>query len=163
MTAAKQFHYELEHYFPDVERPSFFDFFLHHEAWSASDLLPGEIRVLEPGQGHPLGAGAVRSVTTGSMVITEDVVGFRDGEYFHYEARDGAMPVANFGGELTLQVLPGGLLARYRGGFDQQYPGTGRILRQVFRLVQGATFRRLGRAYAQQARAGRQPHLVAAG
>ena len=84
MTAAKQFHYELEHYFPDVERPSFFDFFLHHEAWSASDLLPGEIRVLEPGQGHPLGAGAVRSVTTGSMVITEDVVGFRDGEYFHY-------------------------------------------------------------------------------
>lgn len=149
MTATKHFEYELEHHYPGADRQRFWDMFVDHEAWSRSDLLPGQMAVIEPGDGHPLGTGAVRSVTTGRMVITEDIVEARAPELFRYEARDGSMPVLDFGGELRLEQQPDGVLARYRGGFNPKYPGTGRPLRFVLRLAQRTALRRLGRAYAE--------------
>lgn len=140
-------HYEIEHFYPGFDRQKFWDLFVDHEGWSRSDILPSEISIVKPGEGHPQGKGAVRKVVSGSMVILEDITGFQPPVYFSYASRNGAMPVNEFGGELFLEARPDGLLARYGGGFNPRYFGTGWLFRRIFRAVQKSAFRGLGKAY----------------
>lgn len=51
----RKFHYELEHFYPGVERAKFWDLFVDHEAWSESEFLLGKITIVKPGEGHPQG------------------------------------------------------------------------------------------------------------
>lgn len=146
--SAKKIQYEIEHFYPGFNRQKFWDLFVDHEGWSASDLLPGEISIVEPGEGHIQGAGAVRCVVSGPMTIIEDIVGFEPPAYFSYASRNGSMPVNDFGGELFLEQREDGVLARYRGGFNPKDPGTGDRFRQVFRSAQESAFLGLGQAYA---------------
>ncbi len=139
--------YEIEHFYPGFDRQKFWDLFVDNEGWSRSDILPGQISIIKPGRGHPQGAGGVRAVSSGSMNIIEDVVGFQPPEYFSYASRNGSMPVNEFGGTLFLEQRDDGLLARYRGGFNPKYFGTGWLFRRIFRAAQKSAFRGLGRAY----------------
>ena len=147
LETSKKIHYELEHLYPEVDRQKFWDLFVDHDAWSRSEVLPGTITIVKPGDGHPQGAGAIRSVGAGRMSITEDVVGFRPPEYFEYATRNRSLPVDNFGGELHLEDGNDGLLVRYRGSFNPKYPGTGRLLRYIFRSRQRSVLRGLAEAY----------------
>lgn len=147
MTGSKQVTYEIDHFYPGFDRQRFWDLFVDHDGWTASDILPGSISILESGDGHPQGLGAVRSVVSGPMTITEDIVGFHEPESFAYASRNGSMPVNDFGGELRLEDHDGGVLARYTGGFNPKYPATGWLFKRLFRLAQGSAFRGLGRAY----------------
>lgn len=153
----KQRHYDLEYTYPNVDRQRYWDLFVDHEAWSESDLLPGTITITEPGDGHPQGLGAVRTVQAGSMTITEDIVGFRAPEYFAYATRNGSLPVDDFGGEMTLIQQPDGLLVKYRGDFTPKIPGTGPILAAFLRSRQRSVLRALGKAYDAVEPAGRTP------
>lgn len=146
--------YEIDHFYPSFDRQKFWDLFVDNEGWTESEILPGEISIIEPGEGHPQGRGAVRSVQSGRMTIVEDVVGFSAPEYFSYASRNGAMPVNDFGGELLIEERDGGVLAHYKGGFNSKYRGTGWIFKRVFRAAQRSAFRGLGRAY--EARYGTQ-------
>lgn len=147
MSQSKKVTYEVEHVYPDVERQKFWDLFVDHEAWSASDILPGEITIVEPGDGHPQGVGAVRSVVAGPLKITEDITGFRPPEYFQYATRNGSLPVNDFGGELFLEERADGMVARYQGGFNPKYPGTGGLFKLFFRSSMKSSLRRIGKAY----------------
>ncbi len=147
MPDTKTTRYDIEHFYPGFNRQKFWELFVDHEGWSKSDMLPGQISIVEPGEGHPQGRGAVRSVKSGRMTITEDVVGFRAPEYFSYASRDGGMPVNHFRGELHLAERDGGVLALYSGGFVPKYPGTGWIFKRIFRAAQRSAFRGLGREY----------------
>ena len=146
-------HYEVVHFYPGFDRQEFWDLFVDYESWSQSDMLPGEISVIEPGNGHPMGKGAVRSVVSGSMTITEDITGFQPPVYFAYASRNGAMPVNDFVGELFLEQRADGLVATYKAGFNPRYFGTGWLFRIMFRRAHRSFFRGLGRAY--EARYGR--------
>lgn len=150
MPGTKKAQYEIEHFYPGFDRQQFWDLFVDNDGWTKSDILPGEISIVEPGEGHPQGRGAVRSVQSGRLTITEDIVGFRAPECFSYASRNGSMPVNDFGGELRLDEREGGVLARYKGGFNPKYPGTGWILKRVLRAAQRSAFRGLGRAYADR-------------
>lgn len=121
--------------------------FVDHDAWSRSDLLPGTIMILKPGEGHPQGEGAVRSIATGPTTIVEDVVGFRRPEYFSYATRDGSLPVMDLRGELFFEERPGALRVRYQGSFRPKYPWTGWLFKRVFRAAQRSVLASLGRAY----------------
>ena len=145
---AKKVQYEVEHVYVDVDQQKFWDLFVDHEAWSESDLLPGVITIIEPGEGHPQGVGAVRSVVAGRLKVTEDILAFEPPGYFRYSARDGSFPVDDFGGELFLDERADGLVARYRGGFNPKYPGTGRLFRFLFRSSMKMSLSKLGKAYA---------------
>ncbi|GAA0411150.1 hypothetical protein GCM10009133_19500 [Cocleimonas flava] len=147
MDNTKKVYYEIEYFYPDVDQQKFWDMFFDYEAWSKSDILPGEISIIKPGKDDPLGVGAVRSVISGSLNITEDIVGFRPPEYFSYATRNGSMPVNDFGGELFLEVYKGGLLSKYKGGFNPKYFGTGWLMKYVFRRAQKSAFIGLGKAY----------------
>lgn len=107
MKNTKQFQYSLEYFYPKADRQKFWDMFVDHEAWSESKDLPGVIRIDKPGKNHPQGLGATRSVITGPMTITEDIVAFQPPEYFRYETRNGSMPVNDFGGELRFVAQQG--------------------------------------------------------
>lgn len=147
MKTTKKIQYEFEYFFPSVDRQKLWDLFVDHEAWSKSDLLPGEITILKPGKDHPQGEGATRSVAAGSMNITEDIVGFRSPEYFSYATHNGALPVNDFAGEMFFEQQGGGLLAKYKGGFNPKYFGTGWLFKIFLRSAQMSAFRKLGKAY----------------
>ena len=146
----RKIHYGIEHFYPGFDRQKFWDLFVDYEGWSKSDILPSEISIVTPGEGHPMGKGAVRKVVSGSMTIIEDIVGFQPPEYFSYASRNGAMPVNDFAGELFLEQRSDGLLARYKGGFNPKRFGTGWLLRIVFRRAQTSAFRGLGKAYEER-------------
>lgn len=147
MQNTKKIHYELEHFYPNVDRQKFWDLFVDHETWSKSEFLPGEIKIIKPGKDHPQGAGAVRSVVTESMNIIEDIVGFHPPEYFSYVTHNGSMPVNDFGGELFFEEQKDGLLVRYKGSFNPKYFGTGWIFKYFLRSAQKSVFQKLGKAY----------------
>ena len=90
----------VEQFYPGFDRRKFWEFFVDYEGWSKSDILAGEISIITPGEGHPMGKGAVRSVVSGSMTISEDVIAFQQPVYFAYASRNGVMPVNDFVGEL---------------------------------------------------------------
>lgn len=139
--------YTIEHAYPGFEQQRFWDLFVDHEAWSAAADLPGAITIVEPGEGHPQGLGAVRSVVSGPMTILEDVVAFDAPRLFRYAARNGGMPVDDFVGELRLEQREDGLVARYEGTFTPKTEGSGEQLRDVFRSAQAAAFVSLGDVY----------------
>ncbi len=145
--STKQIQYEIEHFYPGFDRQKFWDLFIDHEGWSNSDLLPGQISIVKPGEGHPQGAGAVRSVASGPMTIIEDIVGFKPPAYFSYASRNGSMPVNDFRGEFVLEQRSDGVLARYKGGFNPKEPGTGEQFRHVFCSAQESALLGLGQAY----------------
>lgn len=147
MKKTRKIHYELEHFYPDVDRKKFWDMFVDPEAWSKSDLLQGEITIIKPGEEHPQGLGAVRILTTGSMKIKEEIVGFRPPEYFSYATYNGSLPVNDFGGELYFEEQKDGLYAKYKGSFNPKYWGTGWLFKYLFRSAQKSAFRSLGKAY----------------
>lgn len=147
MSVSDTMHYELERFYPGFDRQEFWELFVDHEGWSASEYLPGKIIIEQPGEGHPQGVGAVRAVVTGPATIREDIVGFRAPEYFAYATRDGSMPVNGFGGELTLEQQEDGLLVQYKGHFTPKYPGTGWLFRILLRWAQGASMSQLAKAY----------------
>ena len=118
MPDTKTTRYEIERFYPGSDRQKFWDLFVDNEGWTESDILPGEISKLEPGEGHPQGRGAVRSVRSGRITITEDVVGFRAPE-FSYASRNGSLPVNDFGGELLLEDRGSSLATR-----GDSIPGT---------------------------------------
>lgn len=70
-------HFEFVQVYPGFDRQKFWNLFADYEGWSGSDILAGEISIVEPGQDHSMGNGAVRSVLSGSMTITEDITGFQ--------------------------------------------------------------------------------------
>ena len=147
MESTKKIHYEFEYFFPDVDRKKLWDLFVDHEAWSKSDVLPGEITILKPGYGHPQGEGATRSVSAGSMTIKEDIVGFRSPEYFSYATHNGGLPVNDFVGEMFFEEKKDGLLAKYKGRFNPKYFGTGWLFKIFLRSAQRSACRDLGKAY----------------
>ncbi len=147
MQKSTKYHYEIEHFFPDVDRQKFFDMFIDPDAWSASEFLPGKIIIDKPGKDFPQGLGAVRIVDTGSMKIKEDIVGFKSPEYFSYASRNGSLPVNEFGGELRLEDHNGGTLAKYKGSYNSRYFGTGWFLKPLLRSGQQKAFVGLGKAY----------------
>lgn len=143
----RKFHYGIDHFYPGFDRQKFWDLFVDYEAWSKSDILPSEISIVEPGEEHPMGKGAVRKVVSGSMIILEDIVGFQAPEYLSYASRNWDMPVNDFQGELFLEQEQDGLRARYKGSFNPKHFGTGWLFRIIFRRAQSAAFRGLGQAY----------------
>ncbi len=147
MANTKPIQYEFECFFPNVDRQKLWDLFVDHEAWSKSDLLPGEITVLKPGKDHPQGEGATRSVSAGSMNIKEDIVGFRSPEYFSYATHNGSLPVDNFVGEMHFEEQQGGLRAQYKGRFNPKYFGTGWIFKIFLRSAQKSACQNLAKAY----------------
>ena len=146
MSTNKKIKYNLEYFLPNIDRQKFFDLFVNHQAWTESEFLPN-ITILKPGKTHPQGEGALRLVESGRMKIKEDITGFKSPEYFTYATRNGSMPVNDFGGELVLEERKGGVLAKYEGGFNPKYFGTGRILRIIFRRAQIGAFKSLEKAY----------------
>lgn len=152
MGEARKVHYAIEHFYPGFDRKKFWDVFFDVEAWSKSDVLPGEISIIKPGKDHPQGTGAVRCVTSGSMTIIEDIVEFRPPEYFRYATRNGSLPVNDFGGELILEDHDDGLLAKYQGGFNPKYSATGWLFKYIFRRAQKSAFKGLGEAYTARYR-----------
>jgi len=157
--ATRKFHYGIDHFYPGLDRQKFWDLFVDYEAWSKSDILPSEISIVEPGEGHPMGKGAVRKVVFGSMIIIEDIVGFQPPGYFSYASRNGDMPVDEFLGELFLEQEQDGLRVRYKGSFNPKHFGMGWLFRIIFRRAQSAAFRGLGQAY--EARYGRTATIIA--
>ncbi len=147
METTKKVYYEFECFFPSFDRQKLWDFFVDHEAWSKSDLLPGEITILKPGKHHPQGEGATRSVVSGSMIIKEDIVGFRSPEYFSYATKNGVLPVNDFGGEMFFEQKKDGVLAKYKGGFNPKYFSTGWFFKIFLRSAQRSACRDLGKAY----------------
>ena len=143
-------HYEITHFYPGADLRKFWDLFVDYDAWSASDILPSEISIVTPGEGHPMGKGAVRKVVSGSMTIIEDIVAFQTPVYFSYASRNGDMPVNDFVGELFLEHRKDGLLARYKGAFKPRHFGTGWLFRILFRRGQGAALHGLGQVYAER-------------
>ena len=152
MDSTKKYQYEFDHSFPGYDRQKFWEVFVDNEAWSESEIMPGEIIIDIPGEGHPQGVGAVRTMVAGSTRIQEDIVGFRPPEYFHYETRDGSLPVNDFGGEFFLEERNDKLFVKYRDGFNAKYPFTGRLIRFLMRMRQRSVLLNLGEAY--QARYG---------
>lgn len=120
--------------------------FVDHEAWTESEFLP-EVQIINPGKNHPLGLGATRLVVSGGMEIKEDVVGFRPPEYFAYATHNGSLPVNDFGGELFFEEREGGLYAKYTGGFNPKYPGTGWFFKRFLNSAQKRVFVDLEKAY----------------
>lgn len=145
-------HYELEHFYPKFDRQKFWDLFVDYEGWSKSKYLPGKITILKAGKGHPLGVGATRLVDTGLIKMKEDILGFRESEYFQYTAHDGSLPVDNFGGELFFEDFKDGLLIKYKGRFNSKYFGTGWLLRKLLSKGQKQAFKSLGKAYKEKYR-----------
>ena len=143
----KKYKYKIEHFYPGFDQKKFFNMFVDHEAWTKSDLLPGDITILKPGKVHSQGLGAVRQVISGNMTIIEDIVGFESPNLFQYSSRNGSMPVNDFGGMLVLVPKDDGVLAKYEGGFNTRYFGTGRLFRFLFRRGQKTAFANLEKAY----------------
>lgn len=147
MTDTKKYHYEVVTFYPNFDRQKYWDMFVDYEGWTQSDILSGEISILEPGEGHPMGKGAVRSVVSGSMTITEDITAFQPPAYFAYASRNGVMPVNDFVGELFLEQRADGVVVTYKAGFNPRYFGTGWLFRIVFRRAHVSFFSALGKAY----------------
>ncbi|MDV7141486.1 hypothetical protein R3X27_02205 [Tropicimonas sp. TH_r6] len=141
---------EIEHFYLGFDRKKFWDMYVDYEACSRFDILPSEISIVKPGDGHPMGKGAVRKVVSGAMIIIEVIVGFRPPEYFSYASRNDAMPVNDLAGELFLEERPEGLLARYKSAFNAGYFGTGWFFRILFRRGQAAALQGLGQADAER-------------
>lgn len=139
--------YVVEQFYPGFDRQKFWELFVDYEGWSKSDILAGEISIVTPGEGHPMGKGAVRKVVSGSMTITEDVVAFQEPVYFAYASRNGVMPVNDFVGELFLEQRPDGLATTYKASFNPRYFATGWLFRIVFRRAHVSFFQALGKAY----------------
>lgn len=98
MNDTRKIHYEIEHFYPDIDRQKFWDMFVDYENRSKSDILPSKISIIKSGEGYPQGKGAVRSVVSEPMNIIEHMVGFQPPEYFSYTSRNGSLPVLDFGG-----------------------------------------------------------------
>lgn len=141
-------HYRVERFYPGVDRQKFWDMFVDYEGWTNSDILAGKISILSPGEGHPMGRGAVRTVLSGSLSITEDIIAFQPPAHFVYASRNGAMPVNDFLGELFLVSRPDGLALTYLASFNPKVRGTGWLFRLLFRRAHVSVFRALGEAYA---------------
>ncbi|WP_460274737.1 SRPBCC family protein [Celeribacter sp. ULVN23_4] len=142
-----KYHYNVVTVYPGFERQKYWDMFVDYEGWTQSDILAGEISILEPGEGHPMGKGAVRSVVSGSMTITEDITAYQSPSYFAYASRNGVMPVNDFVGELFLEQRAGDLVVTYKAGFNPRYFGSGWLFRIVFRRAHVSFFEALGKAY----------------
>lgn len=147
MKKTKKIQYSLEHFYPDFDRQKFFDLFVDPKAWSESDILQGTITINKPGKDYPQGLGAIRTLQTGSMSIKEDIVGFESPKYFSYATYNGSLPVNDFGGELFFEEKDGGVLIKYKGGFNPKYFGTGWIFKYFFSSAQKGVFKKLGQAY----------------
>jgi hypothetical protein len=118
-----------------------------HKAWSESEFLSGEITIDKPGKGHPQGVWAVRTLSTWSISITEDIVGFNAPNYFSYESRDGSLPVNNLWWELFFEKQNWGVLVSYLWGFNPKYFGTGWLFKQLISSGQKWVLKDLKKAY----------------
>ena len=143
----KKMNYELERFYPGFDRKNLWDLFVDPVAWTNSEFLGGEITILKPGKGHPQGLGAVRSLKSGRMTIVEDIVGFKPYEYFSYATHDGSLPVNDFGGQMFLKSENGGVLLRYKGGFNPKYFGTGWFFKRFLSSGQKSVLEGLEKAY----------------
>ncbi len=127
--------FEISHFYPNVDPQLFWDFLVDHQWQSKSSIMPGEVTIDKPGDGHPQGLGAVRRITIGNIDLTEDVVGFEPPRYIGYQVHEGGsgMPVRGYRGEMFLEAQVDGLVFRYRGTFETRLWGTGWLFKRLFR------------------------------
>lgn len=133
MAVSKQYSFEIEHFYDAIDTQKFWDFFVDHDWYSKSDIMPGEVIIDKSGEGHPQGLGAVRTLKIGDMQLTEDIVGFQSPNYFSYAVHEGGMPVNHYQGEFFFEPKDGGMLWKYRGHFDRKFFGTGLFFRYFLR------------------------------
>ena len=147
MEKTRKFHFELEQFYPGLYREKSFDLFADYKAWSKSEFLRGETTIVKPGEGYPQGLGAVRSLAIGRMTIVEDIAGFIPHEYFSYSTYNGSMPVNDFSGGLFFEDKEDGLFVKYKGSFNPEYFGTGRLFSSFLRRAQKSAYESLGKVY----------------
>ncbi|MBM7036882.1 hypothetical protein [Vibrio ulleungensis] len=135
VTQSKTYSFEINHLYNGIDAERFWTFLLDLDWYTQSDIMKGEMLLVEKGQKHPQGLGAIRRLTIDTIELTEKIVGFRPHEYFSYQVQPGGkgMPVHNYTGEFYLIPHKDGMMFRYVGSYQQKYFGTGALLKWLFR------------------------------
>ncbi len=113
----------------------------------------GSFELLDPGDGHPEGLGAVRLFTTGRHKSRERVVERRPGQSFAYVLEAG-LALRDYKAVVTLTPSPaGGTIVNWRSTFAAKVPGTGGLYRRRLGAFIEQCVEGLAAAAGQQARA----------
>lgn len=124
--------FEFSHYYTEFEQQKFWDFFVDHEWYTQSDIMPGKITLIDSEERQEQGVGTVRKIVIDKINLVEDIVGFDAPKYFSYVVRDDGMPVKGYRGEIFLEPQEKGLTLKYRGSFESKLFGTNWLFKYLF-------------------------------
>ena len=109
--------------------------------WDARSLV-------REGSPPPEGLGAVRALTTGRIVVHEEIMVFEPPHRVGYRLLSG-LPLRNYEALITLEPADdGGTLITWRSEFSAKFPGTGGLFRRRLQALFEELVKRLAQSAA---------------